>query len=102
MASEERCVCCGEIIAEGSQVCPNCHARIMKELPDRWLMRDIPKRPRVVKMNGIPKYTYYCWQCGHSVRYDENKYCSECGQKVDWQNTWLHEREILHGKQKEE
>ena len=21
---EERCVCCGEIIPEGRQVCPNC------------------------------------------------------------------------------
>lgn len=22
--NEERCVCCGEIIPEGRQVCPNC------------------------------------------------------------------------------
>ena len=23
---EERCICCGEIIPEGRQVCPNCEA----------------------------------------------------------------------------
>lgn len=27
MSSEERCVCCGEIIPEGGQVCQNCRER---------------------------------------------------------------------------
>lgn len=26
----ERCVCCGEIIPEGRQVCPNCEKRVQK------------------------------------------------------------------------
>lgn len=25
--SEERCICCGEIIPEGKQICPNCEMR---------------------------------------------------------------------------
>lgn len=29
-----RCVCCGEIIPEGLQVCANCEQRIKK--PDAW------------------------------------------------------------------
>lgn len=24
---EERCICCGEIIPEGRQVCPNCEEK---------------------------------------------------------------------------
>lgn len=34
MASEERCVCCGEIIPEGQQVCENC--RMIEERSDQW------------------------------------------------------------------
>lgn len=29
--SEERCVCCGEIIPEGIQVCPNCMLAIKQD-----------------------------------------------------------------------
>ena len=28
--TEERCVCCGEIIPEGQQTCINCEQRMMK------------------------------------------------------------------------
>ena len=28
MANADRCVCCGEIIPEGSQVCPNCKVAV--------------------------------------------------------------------------
>lgn len=31
MAYENTCVCCGEVIPEGRQVCPRC-----EELVDRW------------------------------------------------------------------
>ena len=27
---EERCICCGEIIPEGRQVCPNCERKYQK------------------------------------------------------------------------
>lgn len=39
MAKAERCVCCGEIIPEGQQTCPNCeksiyarHEKAMRDL----------------------------------------------------------------------
>ena len=33
-SSADRCVCCGEIIPEGTQVCSNCNGRTDK--PDAW------------------------------------------------------------------
>ncbi len=35
MASEERCVCCGEIIPEGQQVCANCYEENERKLKER-------------------------------------------------------------------
>lgn len=96
---EERCVCCGEIIPEGSQVCPNCSAKAHMKLPDKWLQRDMPMRPKVYKMRL--GYGYRCRQCGHSVSYAVNKYCSNCGQRQDWPAVWLHEKEILKGRETE-
>jgi predicted nucleic acid-binding Zn ribbon protein len=29
---EERCICCGEIIPEGRQVCPSCEAETKKKI----------------------------------------------------------------------
>lgn len=34
--SEDRCVCCGEIVPEGRMVCPNCE-RLMTEKPFEFL-----------------------------------------------------------------
>ena len=31
MANADRCVCCGEIIPEGSHVCPNCKVAVNRE-----------------------------------------------------------------------
>ena len=31
---EERCICCGEIIPEGRQVCPNCEAKYQENNED--------------------------------------------------------------------
>jgi len=97
MAPEDRCVVCGEIIPEGTQICTNCHSRAMTNLPDRWLMRDVPKRPKVYKMRI--GYGYKCWQCGHGVSRAEHKYCPNCGQCQDWPAVWLHEKEILNGRE---
>jgi hypothetical protein len=87
------------VIPEGTQICPSCNARAHTKLPDKWLMRDVPKRPRVYKKRI--GYGYTCWQCGREVRYGENKYCSGCGQRVDWDSVWLHEKEILKGRERE-
>ena len=97
--SEERCVLCGAVIPEGSQVCTNCNAKACTKLPDRWLARDVPARPKVYKRRI--GYGYTCRQCGHEVRYEEHKYCSRCGQAQDWPAVWLHEKEILNGRERE-
>lgn len=35
MANADRCVCCGEIVPEGRQVCPQCeHKRYIYTIPD--------------------------------------------------------------------
>lgn len=31
MPDADRCVCCGEIIPEGRQVCPQCEGRVEKD-----------------------------------------------------------------------
>lgn len=97
--TEERCVLCDAIIPEGVQYCPMCHAKAYAKLPDRWLQRDVPKPPKVYKMRM--GYGYSCRQCGHGVSYAVNKYCSNCGQCQDWASVWLHEKEILNGRERE-
>ena len=102
MSDADRCICCGEIIPEGVQTCPNCNAKVYPgrtQLPDRWLMRDVPKRPHVYKMRI--GYGYKCWQCGHGVSYGAHDYCPKCGQRQDWPAVWLHEKEILNGRESE-
>lgn len=32
---EERCICCGEIIPEGRQVCPSCEAEAEKKAEEK-------------------------------------------------------------------
>lgn len=34
MANADRCVCCGEIVPEGRQICPSCAAAYIRN-PDR-------------------------------------------------------------------
>ena len=33
---EDRCVCCGEIIPEGRQVCPICEAGFVRQLSETF------------------------------------------------------------------
>lgn len=94
--NEERCLFCGEIIAEGNQVCPACRERVLKALPEGRLARDVPKSPKREGM--IIGYRYRCAHCGEEVRYDVDQYCPSCGQRQsldkwkerrndDWKNT---------------
>lgn len=87
--SEDRCIFCGEIIAEGSQFCQECYARLMKDLPDGWQTRDVPKCPRRESM--IIGYRYLCVQCDQEVRFDQDRYCPNCGQRQNWEK-WKERR----------
>jgi len=89
----DQCVCCGAIVPEGTQVCPSCNAKVYTKLPDRWLLRDVPKGPRPYKRRI--GYGYTCWQCGREVNKCDDVYCPGCGQRLNWDAVWLHEREIL-------
>lgn len=79
--SEDRCVCCGEIVAEGRQVCQRCLAgeRIK---PDGWLMRDVAMIPQRKSM--CIGYRYFCRECGEEVRFETDRYCPSCGQRQNW------------------
>ena len=87
--NEERCVCCGEIIPEGSQVCPWCNTRVMQNLPEGWLLRDVPKCPK--RESLIIGYRYTCQRCGKEVRFELDRYCPSCGQRQGWEK-WKERR----------
>lgn len=79
--NEERCVCCGEIIPEGSHVCPWCSAIVMKDLPEGRAARDIPMCP--IRESMLIGYRYRCRQCGKEVD-GGHQYCPSCGQRQNW------------------
>lgn len=37
MANADRCVCCGEIIPEGRQVCPQCEIELQSKPDEDWI-----------------------------------------------------------------
>ena len=47
--SEERCVCCGNVIPEGRQVCPNCERRIG--------VVKVGDKIKIIYMKGEPHYS---------------------------------------------
>ena len=51
--SEDRCVCCGDVIPEGRQVCPKCE-RMVK-------MAKVGDTIRIIDMSGEP---HYCGRVG--------------------------------------
>ena len=68
MVSEERCVCCGEIIPEGRHICAACMGRAaVEKLPER----DIPRSPKRESM--VIGYRYRCAQCGDEVSWREDR-----------------------------
>ena len=50
------------------------------------LKKQIPKKPKVLKVHEIPNYKYGECQCGEHIM-DDEKYCSSCGQALDWSNS---------------
>lgn len=78
MAGEDRCVCCGDIIPEGKQICFYCS----QDKPNRQGSRDVPMIPKRESM--IIGYRYRCARCAEEVRYKTDAYCPSCGQKQNW------------------
>lgn len=54
----ERCVCCGEIIPEGRQVCPSCEEKENRLIDPSVLIRDLTSMKSVydaIELDGIIK-----------------------------------------------
>lgn len=49
------------------------------------LEKQIPKNPKILKVHDISKYKYGECQCGEHIM-DDEKYCSNCGQKLNWES----------------
>ena len=47
--------------------------------------RQIPKEPYT--MWDCPKDNHYCPQCARLIFLNGQKYCTECGQALDWSDT---------------
>ncbi len=50
------------------------------------LEKQIPKEPKIVKVHDISNYKYGDCECGEHIC-DDEKYCSNCGQAIDWGDT---------------
>lgn len=54
MSNADRCVCCGEIVPEGTQVCPKCN--VFQEPPAKFVCGQLVKIE--LKDRGIVYYNY--------------------------------------------
>lgn len=50
------------------------------------LEKQIPRKPKVLKVQEISGYKYGGCECGEHIM-DDEKYCSNCGQALDWSDT---------------
>ena len=50
------------------------------------LEKQIPKKPKILKVHDISEYKYGDCECGEHI-IDDEKYCSKCGQALDWSDT---------------
>lgn len=75
---ENRCVCCGEIIPEGIQVCYSCMNSFITDVA--------PVRHGHWKTNSDRPDSLICsvCNCGFDMwKHDPHNYCPNCGAKMD-------------------
>lgn len=92
--SEDRCVCCGELVPEGRMVCPACEKRAEKErdlaeeLVSKWARGELVERKKgkwIAQKGG----GYRCSECKHYALDERDgnlihvsaktKFCPYCG-----------------------
>ena len=74
MGNENRCVCCGEVIPEGRQVCPGCEtAEEPKPWKRLWTAPDGTYKGRCDHCGFVHYFIH-----GHGEQY---KFCPQCGEK---------------------
>lgn len=88
--AEDRCVCCGEIIPEGRQVCPNCeHKDVCAKFKATGGVKrcdhfkEMPKKGKWIAVPSSDMMTgkaYKCSEC-NKMRYGSfmPNYCQNCG-----------------------
>lgn len=66
--SSNYCVCCGDEIPEGRQVCPNCeNIKFQMKKLDKVTEPSPDLLPRVVKIRGTSRYAVYAGGRGKSI-----------------------------------
>ncbi len=50
------------------------------------LEKQTPKKPKVLKVQEVSGYKFGGCECGEHIM-DDEKYCSNCGQAIDWSDT---------------
>lgn len=87
---EERCVCCGKPIPEGSQVCDKCvrtvtqQAKKIEDLEERVaIMGEGPQTAEAEMEGGGNTWWYVCGECRGAIDACD-EYCRHCGRKIAW------------------
>ena len=99
--NNNRCVVCGAVIPEGSQVCISCCSVLeksidtarntVKEVLDvvvSALEKQIPKKPIILgyrEGREVNTISYTCPICHKHISRDN--FCKNCGQALDWSNS---------------
>ena len=76
---EDKCVCCGEIIPEGRQVCPNCMVAVGKRLDL------IDRQALLAKLKGTSRYFSVKFDIEEAPTVDavEVVRCKDCKHRED-------------------
>lgn len=66
--------------------CDKCEVTIAYDMAIKALEKQIPKKPKNEYTDNLDITTEIpvCPVCGNQSIDETNKYCSDCGQKIDW------------------
>ena len=82
MSKAETCVCCGQVIPEGRQVCVICGYKVENGKPD---LVEVKHGKWISLEEEIGLYS--CSICEHKIIKAKSNYCPNCGAKMDWSDT---------------
>ena len=71
-----------DVIIDGTAYYISCDYDRMKLDAADALEKQIPKKPIMIK--DVAETYYICPECEWEVDKFDDKYCSDCGQKLDW------------------
>ena len=56
-----------------------------EKLLEKLAERDTPMLPIKLKWNNTENYYYVCPKCEEMVARDDEVFCQDCGQRIDWE-----------------